>query len=200
MSLHSTLQERLRHPGTKSRIRISTSVHDFLDDFRCLTTTLTERPTKITELLPRASSTIGAIDAAKDEMGGVHLLPNPDCTMHPILWRKCFPVGIINWLVTDANPTGDLTIGKFELAATVARHGILVQAVDLQERTPINLHDNTATVYWQRKGSTTTTTNTTTNTKEAYYMLRLQALHQRYHHCVPRHDYLPDKLNAMADY
>jgi hypothetical protein len=55
-------------------------------------------------------------------------------------------VEINNWIVTDANPTGDLTISDFELAATVAHYDILVHAVDLRERTSNNLHDNTATV------------------------------------------------------
>jgi hypothetical protein len=55
---------------------------------------------------------------------------------------------------------GDLTIIDFELAVTVAHHDILVQAMDICERTTANLHDNTETVYGQRKISTTTTTTT----------------------------------------
>jgi hypothetical protein len=164
--IFSTLQERLRHPETKSRLRLSTSVHDFLDDFRCLAATLHERPTKITKLLPQAPSTIVTRDAAKDSMGGVNFLPNPNGTMKPVLWRHRFSEDIVARLVTDANPTGDLTISDLELAATVAHHDVLVQAIDLQERTNNNLHDNTAAIYWQREVSTTTT-------KAAAYIIRL---------------------------
>jgi hypothetical protein len=129
--LFSTLHERLRHPETKSRLHISTSIHDFLDDFRCLAATLHERPTKIAELLPQAPSTIGASDAAKDGMGGVNLLPNPNGTMQPVLWRQWFSEDIVARLVTDVKPTDNLTISDLELAATVAHHDVLVQAIYL---------------------------------------------------------------------
>jgi hypothetical protein len=56
-------------------------------------------------------------------------------------------VDIINWLVTDVTPTGNLMISDFELATTVTHHDDLFHAVDLQEWTTNNLHDNTATVY-----------------------------------------------------
>jgi hypothetical protein len=164
-----------------------------MDDFRCIAATLHERPIKIAKLLPHAPSTIGARDAAKDGMGGVPFLPNPNGTMQPVLWRQRFSEDIVARMVTDANPTGDLTISDLELAATIAHHDELVQSIDLRECTTNSLHDNTAAVYWQRKGSTTTTT------KAASYLLRLQALHQLYHHYVPRHVYLPGVMNAMAD-
>jgi hypothetical protein len=190
--LFNTLQERLQHPETKWRLHISKSVHDFLDDFLCLAATLHERPTKIAELLPHVPSTIGASDAANDRMGGVHFLSNPNGTMQPIIWRQRLSEDIIARLVTDANPTGDLTISDLEVAVTVAHHDVLVQAIDLRERTTNNLHDNTATMYWQRKGSTTTTKSTS-------YLIRLKALHQRYNRYIPRHDYLSGVMNAMPD-
>jgi hypothetical protein len=46
----STLQEHLRQPNTKSHHRLSTRIRDFMEDFRCLAATLSERPTKISEL------------------------------------------------------------------------------------------------------------------------------------------------------
>jgi hypothetical protein len=64
----------------------------------------------------------------------------------------------VDLTVTDANPTGDLTISEFELAATFTHHDLIVHAVDLREHTTHNLNNNTAMIYWQRKGSTTTTT------------------------------------------
>jgi hypothetical protein len=114
--------------------------------------------------------------------GVVHFLPNPDGTMQPVLWKQSLPVDIIKRLVTDANPVGDITISDFELAATVDHHDMLVHAVDLLPRITNNLHYNTATVYWKRKGSTTTT-------KAEAYILRMQALLQCYHRYVPHHDH-----------
>jgi hypothetical protein len=124
-------------------------------------------------------------------MGGIHFLPNPSDTMQPVLWRQRFSEDIVTRLVTYANSTGDPTISDLELATTVAHHDILVQSIDLRDRTINNLHDNTTFVYWQRKGYTTT--------KAVAYLLRLQALHKHYHRYVPCHDYLPGVLNAMVD-
>jgi hypothetical protein len=129
--LFSTLQERIRHPETKSCLRLIISVHDFLDDFQCLTVTRSERPSRIAKLLPHMPSTTGTCDAAKDGMVSIHFIPNPDGTMHPFLWQQHFPVDIINRLVTGTIPTSDLTISNFELAATVTHHDIGVQAVDI---------------------------------------------------------------------
>jgi hypothetical protein len=74
--LLSILQESLCHSDTKSHLRLVTSVHDFLDNFRCLVTTLSERPTKIAELLQQAPSTIDAGGASGKGMGGIHFTPS----------------------------------------------------------------------------------------------------------------------------
>jgi hypothetical protein len=52
--------------------------------------------------------------------------------------------------------------------------------------------DNTPTLFWQRKGSTTTT-------GAPAYLLRAQALHQRPHRYIPRHDFIPGIANDMSD-
>jgi hypothetical protein len=190
--LFSTLRERLRHPDTKSRLRLSTSVHDFLDDFRCLAATLSERPTKIIELLPHSPLTIGASAALGTGMIGIHSSPQPDESIQPCLWCQLLPRELTTRLVTDTNPSGGITISDLELGVTVAHHEVLAHYVDIRERTTNNLHNNTSAVYWQRKGSTTTT-------KAAAYILHLQALHQWFHRYVPMQDYLAGNMNAMAD-
>jgi hypothetical protein len=54
------------------------------------------------------------------------------------------------------------------------------------------LTDNTPALAWQQKGSTTTM-------KAPMYLLRLQALHQRFHRYHPRFLHIPGKSNVMAD-
>jgi hypothetical protein len=155
--LFSALQERLCHTDTKSHLHLSTSVHNFLDDVRCLAPTLSKRPTKIAELLPQASSMIGSSDALGTGMGGIHFTPQPDGSIQPCLWCQLLPTELTTWLVINDNPSGDITIIDLELAATVAHHDVLAHYINIREGTTNNLLDNTATVYWQRKGSTTTT-------------------------------------------
>jgi len=53
-------------------------------------------------------------------------------------------------------------------------------------------NDNLAAIHWLCRGSVTTTA-------AAAYLLCLQALHRRHHHYNATYDYLPGKLNTMAD-
>ena len=193
--MFSTLQTAFQHPDhTGRRLRLSTTVHDFLDDLRWLAAELGNRPTRIAETMATAPSSVGACDAAGTGMGGVIFLPsaNHASPYHSILWREPFPVAIQRELQSDRNPTGSVTNSDLELAGTIAQHDVLAHVADVREHTLLNLHDNTPAVFWQRKGSTTTS-------GPAAYLLRLQAVHQRFHRYVPRHDYIPGPANAMAD-
>ena len=69
---------------------------------------------------------------------------------------------------------------------------MLCQHYDVRERTVLSKTDNLAALFWQRKGSTT-------SDKVPPYLLRLFGIHQRLHHYVPRHDYIPGDANALAD-
>jgi len=60
------------------------------------------------------------------------------------------------------------------------------------KKTTHNCYDNIAAVYWQRKGAATTLGPTA-------FLLRLQALHQRFFRYVPLRDYIPGRQNVMAD-
>jgi hypothetical protein len=68
--LFSVLQEAFRHT-TDNRVRLSSAVHAFLDDFRWLAQDLTSRPTRLAEILPQDPAAVGAVDAAGAGMGGV---------------------------------------------------------------------------------------------------------------------------------
>ena len=69
----------------------------------------------------------------------------------------------------------------------------IAQAADMREKTTHNSYDNITALFWQRKGATTTL-------GLAAFLLRLQALHQRYYRYVPLCDYIPGPINAMADF
>jgi hypothetical protein len=190
--LFSTLQEAFRKPLDKKRLRLNKHVHAFLADFRWLANDLARRKTRLHELQPEDSpSLLGATDAARRGMGGV-LFANRGDHVIPLMWRAPFPTHIQDRLVSFSNLKGDITNSDLELAGSVAQLDILAQHVGARERTVQLLHDNTAAVYWQRKGSTTTT-------GPAAYLLRLQALHQRFYRYVPVHDYIPGPANGMAD-
>ena len=149
------------------------------------------RPTRIQELFPSAPYVIQADDACKFGMGRVFFTPgndhNPLC-----LWRAPFPDNIVNDVVSWENPKGSITNSDLELAGTVAGMDVAAHSYDLRERTQHVLTDNTPALAWQTKGSTTTT-------GPAAYLLRLCALHQRFHRYVSLFDHIPGRDNQMAD-
>ena len=206
--LFGLLQEAFRSEDLKARIRLSPEVHSILEDFRWLHKNLAQRPTRLYELVPLAPSILGAHDAAGHGAGGVlfpsnaiayrtaptHGLPGQGRRLPhtPIVWRWPFPPETQQQLVTYSNRHGTVTNSDLELAGSVMQHEAAAQCFDIRERTIHSKTDNTATMYWARKGSATTKAAAT-------YLLRINSYHQRHHRYVPRHDYIPGPDNAMAD-
>jgi hypothetical protein len=117
---------------------------------------------------------------------------SPNGRVQPLLWWSKFEDRLPSQLVTFANPGGTVTNSNLELAASIAQHDVLAQQVDVREATIHNLTDNTATIYWQRRGATSTT-------GQASRMLPIQSLHQQHHHYVHSFDYILGEANAMPD-
>jgi hypothetical protein len=210
--LFSHLQAAL-HTRTDGRLRLSKGFHAALDDFRWLHQDIANRPTRLQELVPTTPTITGTHDASGTGAGGVWFpsttaVPRPVrvsyinrhgrlqrtrlTKQHPILWRHHFDSSIQNKLITRENPGGSFGISELELAGSAIHADVGAQCFDLRERTAKSSTDNLATMYWTRKGSTTTTTATAP-------LLRLQAIHQRFHRYVPLKDYVPGSLNPMAD-
>jgi hypothetical protein len=69
--LFSLLQEDLRHQHAR-RIRLSHGVHDTLDDLRWLADNLSNRPTRLHEIVPQPDpELLGTQDASGKGMGGI---------------------------------------------------------------------------------------------------------------------------------
>ena len=181
----------------QKRLRLTADAHDFLDDFRWIVDEVYSRPTSLFEIVPTYPLVVGATDAAGHGMGGVFFVPTNTSTdeqpdYESYFWRAEFPTDIRSQLLTRDNPSGRITNSDLELAASIGQHDVVAHITDVVYATVFTLHDNTPTVYWNRKGSTTTT-------KPAAYLLRMQALHRRQYRYYPQHDFIPGTLNAMAD-
>jgi hypothetical protein len=188
------MQAALRsHNVTNNRVRVTSHVRATLHDFAWLANSLRERPTRLQELVAQQPVLYGTTDASGKGMGGVILPPSgQEASTPPMVWRIPFPVDVQSKLVSTTNLTGTITNSDLELAATIMQHDAICQLYDVRERTIHTSTDNQATQAWQTRKSTTT------NSTPAF-LLRLQAIHQRYHRYFPLHSYLPGKLNAMAD-
>jgi hypothetical protein len=198
----------LQHAITQvhgNRVRLDRGVHDTLEDLRWLAGDLADRPTRLFEIVPQSrAELLGTTDACGYGMGGVGFVASsslrirdttptsPLTPFTPILWRAPFPPAVTAKLVSFKNPQGSITNSDLELAATIAHHDVLAQHFDIRECTISTGCDNTPAVSWQRKGSTTTT-------NAPAHLLRLQALHQRFHRYLPHIFYLPGPINKMAD-
>ena len=206
--LFSQMQEALRHVP-QGRIALSPAVHQALADFRWMLDDLAARPTRLYELVPLSPTLDGYHDASGTMCGGV-LLPGPGAipralphqpatarpahpgSAHPIIWRATFPPDIVASLVSSANPSGSVTNSDLELAGGILQHDCAAACFDIRERTILSRTDNTAALWWQRKGSAT-------SISAPAHLLRLQAMHQRHHRYVPRHDFVPGVENDIAD-
>ena len=87
-------QEAFRHK-TGDRLRLTQSLHDFMDDIRWLLTTLSSRLTRLREICHTTPALLGACDTAGTGMGGVFFLPSDDPNdpkgFQPHLWCAQFP-------------------------------------------------------------------------------------------------------------
>lgn len=193
--LFSQMQLALR-TDSKHRINLSKGVHAALDDFRFLHKDIANRPTKMQEIVPLDPVLSKYHDASGFACGGVVIPNNTAVSRHkdcnPILWRASFPKSIQKRLVSFKNPTGDITNSDLELVAGIVSNDAAAQNFDIQERTVHSNTDNTPTLFWMRKGSTTT------NSAPAY-LLRAQALHQRFHRYVHRIDFIKGEHNDISD-
>ena len=197
-NLFSILQLALSNSSTTGRISLKKEVHATIKDFKWMLNNISNRPTRIAEIIPLLPSAMGYHDAAGTGAGGVWF-PTPElhpCANtqpnQPLVWRTAWPHNITTSLITEANPHGSITNSDLELAGGLLHLDIIAQHFDVRERTILSKTDNLATLFWQRKGSTTTN-------KAPAHLLRLFGIHQRYHHYVPRHDYIPGPSNPMAD-
>jgi hypothetical protein len=89
-------------------------------------------------------------------MSGVLFIPQMDGTIKSYLWRSPFPVNVTRQLVSHEKPGCRINNSNMELAGSVGHHNILCKLANIADDTVHKCYDNTATVFWQRKGSATT--------------------------------------------
>ena len=108
--------------------------------------------------------------------------------MHPIVWHVPYPQDIVNRLVTYKNIRGDIKKSDLKLAGGVLQHCCATDSYDVRERTVLSRTDNYSRMWWMRKDSAMCTSPPS-------HLLRLQAVHQRHHRYVPRHDFVSEVDN-----
>ena len=191
--LFSQLQVALQRQS-HHRVRIHKEANSCLQDLYTLAQDLSQRPTRMAEIVPTHPLYAGCCDASRAGMGGVWLpSPDPYYPQHPpYVWRAPFPPQIQQALITTTNPSGTITNSDLELAGAIAHAGTLAHHRDIRECTVAIFSDNTPAVVWGTKASATTT-------GPAAYLLRTASLHQRCHRYLLQHAYIPGPANVLAD-
>ena len=177
---------------TKPHIKMTDHLKATLRDWRTLVQQLGTHPTPVQLLVSEFPNYIQYTDACKLGAGGV-ITPGLD----PIqcwVWQFPWPQDIQDRLVSEGDPTGDLTINDIELAGLVLGWLVLEHVCpDLVFKHIGMFCDNTSAVSWAFKGSTATSI-------PAGRLLRLLFIRQRVRKAsslVPLH--IAGKDNAMAD-
>ena len=71
------------------------------------------------------------------------------------MWHLQFPDEIRDVLVTFTKTHGSITNSDLKLTATVAHNDVIAHTIDVRKTTIGTAHDNSPTVFWNRKGSVT---------------------------------------------
>jgi hypothetical protein len=94
----------------------------------------------LAKFVPNHLDCIDAVDVAKPGMGRVWFVP--DAAPPVLWWWASFPTHIQDRLVTNQNPSGNLSISNFELAGVVAHQDILAKIFNASECTFSLLNDH----------------------------------------------------------
>ena len=84
-------------------------------------------PTHVNELVSGTPDWKAALDASGEGAGGVWIPGNK--SIAPIVWRVKWPREVVDRLVTDKNPAGDITNSDLEMAAEVLGFLVLEASV-----------------------------------------------------------------------
>jgi hypothetical protein len=152
----------LHHLLTQSnerRLRITALARDALREWTLVLRQLSHIPVPIADLVPQAPHFLAATDASKLGMGGFWIPTNLISDDTPYCWRHPWDGNIQSRLLSADNPTGDITINDFELAAIVTGHRIQhLHTHHHRYSLTCIATDNTPAQAWVQSGSPTTPT------------------------------------------
>jgi hypothetical protein len=147
---------------------------------------LSQRATRLGEIVPDTPCVIGATSASGLGFGGVFF----SHITGPTVWRSPITEPIRARLVSHSNPHGDITNSDLEQFAALAHLDVITSLLDVREQTIGTLTDNTPTLSRMFKGATTTS-------GAAAYLCQRASEHQRHHRYCSEFSFIPGELNVM---
>ena len=139
-------------------------------------------------MFPHGPTYLGFCDAL--DLGARGMWLNPSRSVHTLVWRQLWLPDIINSLVSETNPEGQLTN---PLASPITLNSTLLAAIpEARMAAPCSVSYNTPTASW-RTGEASTIYPVVAN------LIRIRALHLRHFSLNPSVFYHPEQYNYMVD-
>ncbi len=147
--LFSPINKALKGDPATIGLGRDSEVRAALLDLATMVKALGDRPTHVKELVPADDHYVGYCDACAAGAGGVWF--SGDLHLDPVVWRVAFPPEISNQVVSDSNPTGNLTNSDLEMAAVLLHYMVLQERTDMKHKRAGTFSDNTPTVSWSTR-------------------------------------------------
>ena len=169
-------------------VRITDDLKAIFDDFKWLFAEVANKPIRIAQLVPNLPRIHGYVDACRNGIGGVWIIPTATGKLRLIVWTIEIPDDLRNLFDADI-----LTINDFEMAGVLCAWLILECVLPTMEQVQAGIRcDNTSAVHWSKKF--------TARSKIAGHLLRALALRQQLCGAAPfLVCSIPGSENDMAD-
>ena len=136
--------------GSPSFINITPELKLILADWKYFIRYLSKNPTSVFQLVQDFPAYLGYTDACRLGAGGIWTSKIKH--LHPIFWQLQWPEDIQHQVVSDANPSGTITINDLELAALVLHWLVLERLNVVIKHQHVGLFcDNMSAVMWAYK-------------------------------------------------
>ena len=152
---------------TNNFVRITDDLKAIFNDFKWLFSEVTNKPIQIAQLVLHLPRIHGYIDACRNSIGGVWIIPTADGHLRLIVWTIDIPEDL--QALFDNNI---LTINDFEMAGVLCVCLVLECVLPTMKNVQAGIRcDNMSAVHWSKKF--------TARSKIAGHLLRALALRQQ---------------------
>ena len=169
-------------------VRLTDDLKAILDDFKWLFCEVANKPIRIAQLVPHLPKIHGYVDACRNGIGGVWIIPTASGRLRLIVWAIDIPADL-----REKFDQHILTINDFEMAGILCAWLVLECVLPSMTNVQAGIRcDNTSAVHWSKKF--------TARSRIAGHLLRALALRQQLSGSAPfLVCSIPGSANDMAD-
>ena len=127
-------------------VRITDDLRAIFSDFKWLFAEVANKPVRIAQLVPHLPNLHGYVDACRNGIGGVWIIPLPSGHLRLIVWAIDIPDDL-----KDAFDENIVTINDFEMAGVLCAWLVLECLLPSMHNVRAGIQcDNTSAVHWSK--------------------------------------------------